>query len=372
MVMTQSLRPLNVLIATPFGPGGRGGMDRLTDLIIDTLKQRPDLNINAKALTTYGTGSKWMMPFIFCRSIAQLISAKLRHEVDVVHINVAAGTSSYRKAILAIIARFLGLPYVVHLHGSRFHETWPSGGYLPRQVVDQMFIGSAEIIVLGRFWAQLIGDNLPEVQAKITILPNATKSAPERALDTSQDKLVTISFLGELGPRKGTPQLIEALGRIASVRNWQATVAGNGNIETYRELAESLGIAERVSFPGWLGPESVDDLLSRSDVFVLPSFAENLPMSILEAFAHGAAVISTPVGAIAEVVDHGRSGLIVPAGDVEALAGALRQLVETPVWRHALADEARRKHAEHYDIAAYIVRLKGIWCNATNQKARPA
>jgi glycosyltransferase involved in cell wall biosynthesis len=267
-----------------------------------------------------------------------------------------------------LLLRRLGVPYVVHIHGSRFHESWPAGGPLLRGLVNRMFIWSAAIIALGDSWARHIGDNLPEVRSKISIQPNATKSVAARRATPAKAGSVAISFLGALGPRKGTSHLIEALGRLSHLSDWEATIAGNGDIEAYRKLAENLGVGDRLHFPGWLGPDDVDDLLNRSDIFVLPSTAENLPMAILEAFAHGAAVISTPVGAIPEVISHGRNGLLVPVGDVEALADALRQLIEDAPLRRALAEAGHREHAERYDIMPYIVKLTGIWRRAADTK----
>ena len=359
--MTEPSGDLHVFVATPFGRGGRGGMDRLTDIVVESFQERSDLRIRTTALVTYGAGSKFWMPFIFFRSLVQLWTAKARNEVGLLHINVAGGLSPYRKAVLARLARLLGVPYVIHLHGSRFKECWPTGGLFSRGPVDRMFTQSASIIVLGHTWARLISDNLQSVKAKIVILPNATRSVTAYRLAASGTPQVHISFLGELGARKGTGQLIEALGLLRHLDNWAATIAGNGDVEKYRKLAQDIGLGERLQFPGWLGPDEVNGLLGRSDIFVLPSFAENLPMAVLEAFAHGLAVVSTPVGAVSEVIDHGRNGLIVPVGDVASLAGALRKLIEDSVFRRALGEAARQDHAERYDINSYVVRLGAIW-----------
>ena len=87
-----------------------------------------------------------------------------------------------------------------------------------------------------------------------------------------------------------------------------------------------MQIADRVSVPGWLGPAAAEDLLSRTDVLVQPSFIDNLPMTILEAFARGIPVVATPVGVVPDVVVPNVNGLLVPAGDVRALADAMAEL----------------------------------------------
>jgi glycosyltransferase involved in cell wall biosynthesis len=205
--------------------------------------------------------------------------------------------------------------------------------------------------VLGRYWAQFIADHIPSAREKIVILPNATAPASS-ARDPPKDGRVRISFLGELGARKGTPQLLDALGQLAHRHDWRATIAGNGIIEETRLQSQKLGIADRVDVPGLLDASEVGPVLCRTDIFVLPSFAENLPMSIVEAHAYGMPVIATPVGAVTEVVVHERNGLIVPTGNVNAHASALLRLIEDEeLWRR-LGAAAQGDHAERYEISS--------------------
>jgi glycosyltransferase involved in cell wall biosynthesis len=364
-MITSPERPdLQVVIATPFGEGQRGGIDRLTDLMIDTLHQRPELRLQTRRLVTRGPGSLAGAPFTFIRALAALYAVRQRGEIDLLHINLAAGGSACRKAILGQAAHRLGIPYVVHLHGSRFHQFWPTASDYWARAVDRLFMESAEIIVLGRFWEKLIVSRLPGVTSKITILPNATAPAPPPdtfSINGAADARVHISFLGELGARKGTPQLVEALSHLASRHDWRATIAGNGDVEQTRLRARELGIADRIAIPGWLDAEGVNDVLGRTDVFVLPSFAENLPMAILEAFARGIAVIATPVGAVPEVVDHGRNGLIVKAGAVGDLAAALGLLISDGELRGRLGANARQDHSRRYEISGYMSEIAKIW-----------
>jgi glycosyltransferase involved in cell wall biosynthesis len=356
---------LRVLIATPFGARQRGGIDRLTDLIADTVENSADGQIRVDRLVTRGTGSLVWAPFVFSRALVRFWKLKRRGEVDLLHINLAAGGSAIRKAFLARFAQRLGVPYVLHLHGSRFHQFWPSAGPYVRNLVDRLFAESAAIIVLGKYWSQLVTAYVPQVEKKITVLPNAT--APiQLAREPAADGRVRISFLGELGQRKGTPQLVEALGRLVSRQDWTATIAGNGKVQETIARAQQLGIDDRVKVPGWLDSSAINEVLRQTDIFVLPSFAENLPMSILEAFACGIAVIATPVGAVEDVITHESNGLLVPVGDVDALASAIRRLIEDGTLRDALGAAAQRDHARYYEIGAYMSRLTTIWFNAAD------
>lgn len=348
--------------------GRKGGMDHIADLTTDQVEARSDLNIHITRLVTRGDCNILLGSIIFLLALARFVVAALRGQVDLLHINLAAYGSAYRKIIIARIARFLGIPYVVHLHGGRFVEFWPAAMPVIRRAVDRMFLESAKIIVLGQFWADFIVDRVSVVGNKIVILPNATNAVSIG--EPSDDAEIKIVYLGALSPLKGVPELIEAFAKLADRSSWSATVAGPGEILGARTRVQKLGIGDRVTIPGWLGPGEVDRILRRAHILVLPSHIENLPLSVLEGFAYGLAVVATPVGAIPEVIQHERNGLIVPVGDIDALAATLRRLIEDRELRLRLGAAARQDHADRYDIRVYVSRLAAIWREAQASQAR--
>src|SRR5215467_10009210 len=99
-----------VFIATPFGAGGPGGIDRLTDLVVAGLAERPSLGIHAVRLVTRGRYGLTRGAFFFAAAIARLCLAAKSGRIDLLHINLAAGGSAYRKALLARCAKRLGIP----------------------------------------------------------------------------------------------------------------------------------------------------------------------------------------------------------------------------------------------------------------------
>jgi len=366
-VMRQTERTLRVFLATPLGVHGQGGIDRLTDLIIANIDENTELGIDPVRLVTRGQRSLVQASFIFARALARLWLAAKRGEVDVVHIHLASSGSAYRKMILAALARQLRIPYVVHLHSGRFDKFWWGAKPTVAKAIDRLFENSSAIVVLGEYWARVVSDRVPASRGKTTVLPNATLpgSSDRRS---RQDGRVRIAFLGKIVESKGAPQLIEALGQLADRDDWIATICGNGAVGQSRELAQRLGIADRVIFPGWLDAEATAAQLGQTDIFALPSFSEGLPMAVLEAFAWGIAVVATPVGSVPEVIEHERNGLLVPVGDATALARALRRLVQDPDLRRRLGQAARQDHATRYDINVYTPRLALIWRDVARAK----
>jgi glycosyltransferase involved in cell wall biosynthesis len=354
---------LRVLVATPNGMGGQGGIDRMNDMAIEAIAASPELNVTVDRLVTRGNGNILVSPFVLMHAVVRLWRAARRREVDVLHICLSLKGSAYRKVLLAAVARRCRVPYVVHVHGGGFEFFWLTAGARLRRAMDRALTKSAKIVLLGRYWVGILRGWLPQTTDKLVVLPNAAP-ASTRENEPSEDGRVRLTFLGELGRRKGTPQLMLALGNLARRSDWMATIAGNGDVEATRAWATRLGLADRVHVPGWLGPEATAELMRRSDVIVLPTFIENLPMIIPEAFAYGIPVITTPVAAITEAVEHERNGLLVPVGDIEALTDAVRRLIEDPQLRGRLGRQAREDHARSFDIRGYAERLVDLWREA--------
>jgi glycosyltransferase involved in cell wall biosynthesis len=110
----------------------------------------------------------------------------------------------------------------------------------------------------------------------------------------------------------------------------------------------------------------VDQLLDGADLFVLPSRSEGQPMAVLEAMAHGLPVIAGAVGGIPELLDHGRCGLLIPPGEVDALVEALRRLLTEPHTRADLGAEARRRVLAEFDIDVVWRRFEALYEEAVN------
>jgi glycosyltransferase involved in cell wall biosynthesis len=170
-----------------------------------------------------------------------------------------------------------------------------------------------------------------------------------------------------LQQRKGVHDLIDALARPELVaQRWRAILAGGGpDQKRYQEQAMARGILPRISFPGWLPRGEIEGLLETASILVLPSYAEEMAMSVLEGMAYGLCVVSTPVGALAEVLDDGISAVVVTPGDVDGLAAALSKCVADPELRRRIGAGARDAYLRRYNVADYPQRII-----ATHQRAR--
>ena len=175
----------------------------------------------------------------------------------------------------------------------------------------------------------------------------------ERPLPPARAGLPRIVFLGQIVERKGIHVLVEAM---ASLRGDAELllVGGDWNAGGYaaelRSLAGRLGVGGSITFENHRS--DVGAILSRTDVFVLPSLSEARPRSIIEALSLGVPVVATAVGGVPTLVAHEETGLLVPAGDSAALAGALGRLVRSRELRERLGAEARARAAREFDPAS--------------------
>lgn len=367
MLQRPTVKPtVHVMVATPSAATGQGGVDRVMATLKAQLAREDRPEVRAQFVASRGAGSVLLSPFYTLFLCLRMIAARLRGRVDVVHINLASDGSTYRKLVIANCARLMTIPYVLHLHGAEYQEFWEGAGGLLSRSIENMFERAAQVVVLGSVWREFIAGRAPGVADKITIIANAT-GVPALA-QRGGGESVHILFLGRIGERKGVPQLLAALSAMAEDDRWRATVAGDGSVDAARNQAASLGLSQRVAFPGWVGPTEVAQLIASADILVLPSFAENLPVSVIEGMAAGLAVVATPVGAVTDIIVDEKTGLLVPPGDVGALAMALGRLVSDAELRAELGKNARMFHRQQLDLAPFAQAICEVWIAAARTK----
>ncbi len=345
-----------------------GGMDRVVEAMAAALADRGEDDVQLVCVTTRGRLGKLLSPLVFAGALARCLVLGLSGRADVAHLNLATRGSVLRKALMERVLSLAGVPVVVHLHGANFDDYYAACGLLMQAAIRGLFRRAACVVVLGSHWQDFVTRIAgPEVMTAIVY-----NAVPRVAAATErEDGNVHLVVLGEVGERKGTDVLLDALSllRGRGVGGWRCTIAGNGAVERFRARAESLGLSGLVTFPGWLDAGAAKMLAGRADVVVLPSRAENLPMSIVEAMAAGKPVVATPVGAVAEILHDGVEGRLVPVGDAAALADALAGLIGDREARRRMGEAAAARHAADLDSGVFIERLVAVWRKAAGRAA---
>jgi glycosyltransferase involved in cell wall biosynthesis len=318
-----------------------GSLDRFEVAHCDTTKGRPK-----STQGRFDAGNAvWAL-----RHFGRLAAALRRHRPDAVYVPIAGTFSGVlRDLALGWIARRSGAVVVGHQHDGDIMAVLARRG-LAARVVHRGFDQFHRLLVLGEPWRRMLAAY--GVAAPLEIVPSmcrrevyergAAHARPIRAGGP-----VRALFVGQVGRRKGVPELLEAARHAidggADLTLWIVGPAEEpGAIESAAGRRDALGLGNRVELTG---PLMGGDLYARfgdADLFVLPSHIEGIPVVLYEAGAFGLPVLTTPVGAITDVVRDGENGLLVPPGDIAALAGALSRLCADPPLRARLGEAMRR------------------------------
>lgn len=259
---------------------------------------------------------------------------RVRTDVNLCYITLNSGVLGYTAR------RVQRTPFVLWLRG--LAESSPRPRTLRtrlerfvRERADRVWVQSTGLVARMQTEYEAVGLHAAwqRLASRVRVVGNGVDlqaDASERAVPPQR-----VLFVGRLVEEKSLGDLIDAARRVPEL---EVQLVGDGPLlPELRERAQGSG----VTFLGRRPPAAIADLLRDSRGLVLSSRSEGLPNVVLEALAHGRPVVATPVGAIPELVEDGMNGRLVPVGDPDALAAALRELIDTPRWR-ALAAGARR------------------------------
>ncbi len=178
-------------------------------------------------------------------------------------------------------------------------------------------------------------------------------------------------FVGRLAAVKGLPVLIEAM-QSAKTKGLHLTIVGDGpDRATLEAVVEASGLSSQVTFLGYRSQSDVADLLGESDVLVLPSFAEGVPVVLMEAMAAGLPVIATRIAGIPELVEGGVSGLLVSPGDASALAAAIDKIADDPELAKTMGQAGQKAVLAGFQARTEAARLAALFEAAQHGAALP-
>ncbi len=255
---------------------------------------------------------------------AMALADWLRKE-KIAHVHAHFGTNSAMVAMLA--ARINSAAFSMTVHGPEEFDRAPKIA-LAEKIRRAAF--AAAVSSYGR--SQLRRFVPPELWDKIVIIPcgvdKAFYDADPKPL-AAANRFVCVARLSE---QKGIPTLIEAADRLKREgRSFALTIIGDGELRGSIEKAiAAAGLGAEVTLAGWKTPAEVRRAIEDAGVFVLPSYAEGLPVSIMEAMALARPVIATYVAGIPELVIPGETGWLAPPSDAQALAEAMGAAIDAP------------------------------------------
>ncbi len=275
------------------------------------------------------------------------------------HLHVHFATPASTVALLA--KEIFGIEFSMTVHGpDEFYEV--TEYHLTEKIEAASFV-----CTIGHYCrSQLMKLSDPKHWGKIDVSPLGVD--PEkfrRAMVRASSSEIEILCVGRLVPAKGQAILVEAVALLKGKGfPVKVTFAGDGPDRARLEgAAVRLGIASACRFLGGVNPEKVRDLYEAADLFVLPSFAEGIPVVLMEAMAMEVPCITTRITGIPELIESGAQGLLVAPSDVNGLAEAIERLWSGPEFRKELAVAGRRKVESSFNLKPNVAKLGAIFAS---------
>ena len=318
------------------------------------------LSAIALAWQTRPPGARALLWQLFYFVEAAILARHLRR-IGAVHLHNHFANSSGSVAMLT--SALSGIPFSFTMHGpSEFFEA-------PKWRLDEKVARAAFTVAISHFCrSQLMylsdrshWDRIHIVHCGID--PMAFAPNPGR---TPRQH---IAFVGRLDPVKGADLLLDAVAALRGNHpDLRVSILGDGpHGPRIRARAATLGLSDIVTFLGARPSDDVARLLADADLLVLPSFAEGVPVVLMEAMATGIPVIASAIAGIPELVEQGASGLLVPPGDLAALTHAIASLLNDPTRSKDMGQQGRAKVIADFNIGAEVRKLSALFAAVTRR-----
>lgn len=277
---------------------------------------------------------------------------------DIIHIHTSEPPSALRKVLFMAVSKLLGKKVIVHFHSFSVDSTIKS----KYQWVYRYLFGKADcVLVLSKYWQDELCDTFGFNEDKVKVLYNPCTTEISNKVYPKKKEIL---YAGTVNARKGYADMINAFAKVADkYHDWCIVFAGNGEIEEGKALASRLGIDKQTVFLGWVRGNDKDKAFKEASIFCLPSYAEGFPMGVLDAWAYGLPVITTPVGGIPDIAKDGTNCLLFNPGDTNKLAEQMDKMMSSEELRKLVASESNELAKGIFSVDKVTERLGNIYQN---------
>ena len=288
---------------------------------------------------------------------------------DVAHIHMSYRGSFTRKYRVHQLCRAHGVKTVIHLHGSEFEKWYHTLKDKKQQKVRKMLREAEGFIVLGNKWNEAVKKIEPKTK---TVVVSNTVKIPQEMVSWKDDPF-QILFLGVLIKRKGVADLLRAMKLLVKrgkAENVHLVIAGSGQEEErLHSICKKYQLDKYVEFAGWTDGDKKLSLMKQSQMMVLPSYNEGLPMAILESMSYGLPIVSTDVGDISAAVRDGENGYLIQPGDIEGLAAAMEKVYVSKEEYERLSKNSKKIATEEFADVTYFETLAELYRRSACKKS---
>lgn len=320
-----------------------------------------------KYISTHCDGGFFKKILILLKSYPVFLFFLVFGKYSLVHFHVSSRASFWRKSIFILTAKILSKHIIFHLHGSEFREFIDEElGAFRRKIAVWIINRSDLVLVLSYSWREWMirYAHKPDV----IILENSIAPIHLPAEVTRVHN--QLLFLGRIGQRKGFWDLLCVLKKLKEKGCiFNLKVGGDGELNHAKKLVKKYDLEDRVEFVGWVRGNEKRELLASSSIYLLPSYNEGMPMSILEALASGLPTVSTTVGGIPHQITDGVEGYLVSPGDLNQLEEKLALLLNSDNIVSKFSENACMKFNSNFSTKISLPKLEKIYSSLINDIA---
>ena len=286
-------------------------------------------------LTTQKEGSAFLKIFTFAVSIVKLIPFLFSIRIRIVHVHGSSDGSFVRKSLIILLSKLAGKKVIYHIHSGGF-KTFVAKH--PKAVAYIMKKCDC-IVALSEYWRQYFETDL---HCDHVAIVHNIMDYPQENHSSRDTTLCTFLFLGKICDHKGVFDMLDVITThfLSLEGKMQLIIAGNGETDRLKGYIKDHHLGDVVKYTGWVDDNGKRQLLNQSDVIILPSYYEGVPICILEGFSYHLPAISTNVGGIPEILENGKNGILFTPGDKDALYNAIIRMTDSPSERLTMGDYA--------------------------------
>lgn len=321
---------------------------------------------DVRYVESYRDGSKWDKLLKALKGYLEFQKVLNEFKPSLVHIHSSFGPSFYRMQPFLYMAKRRGIPVVDHCHGADFDAFFENASDEKKDRIKKVYSKFDKVVVLSEEWRDRFSEVIP--REKLVVIPNYCKPQSGSFVEDRADERFDgkkILFLGEIGQRKGGFDLPDIIARTSKkVPGAEFVICGDGaesDVQKIKEEIRKKCPGTKVSFPGWVRGEDKERVLRNAAIFLLPSYNEGLPMSILDAMAYGLPVVSTLVGGIPQLVHDGANGCLYKPGDTEGMAAGIASLLDDVDYYRAASLASLEVASSKYGFDRHLELLESVY-----------
>lgn len=215
------------------------------------------------------------------------------------------------------------------------------------------------IILLAKKWEGLFQEQYKDVKTPTTVLYNPCEIVQEVPFEEKENIIIMAALFND---NKAPDLLLRAWQQIKERHpDWRILMLGNGEVERFRQMAADMGLADSVTFTGYVTGKEKENIFRHASICCVCSYEEGFPMIVLESWTYGICVVTTPVGGLPEVLEDGQNALVFNFGDWQGLASHLERLISDYELRKKMTNYSRRTVARYFSQKQFNSELEMIY-----------